>query len=174
MRWSAPAGIVIIVWQVPGVAHLLETMNLVAHPKPVSSLRQSEESKRLRFARTCYDHIAGQVGVALAGQLLENGWVAMTEDRQFELTGEGIRQFAAFGVDVEALRWSKRRFVLSCLDWSERGHHLAGALGAALTDKLFELNWVRRHSGGRAVILTSEGAEGLKRHFGIDIGQGYI
>ncbi|GIO16347.1 hypothetical protein J19TS2_59020 [Cohnella xylanilytica] len=70
------------------------------------------------------------------------------------------------------MKRSKRRIVRACLDWSERRHHVAGAVGAALTDKLFELNWIRRYPAGRAVALTPEGAEGLKRHFGLDMGMG--
>lgn len=156
----------------PEVAQLLETMSVVAPRKPVTSLRQSDDAKRLRLARTCYDHLAGQAGVALADRMLEMGWVAATDERQFELTEVGIGQLADFGLDIEGMKRSKRRIVRACLDWSERRHHVAGAVGAALTDKLFELNWIRRYPAGRAVALTPEGAEGLKRHFGLDMGTG--
>lgn len=150
------------------VAELLETMNAVAPRKPVASLRQSEEAKRLRFARTCYDHLAGQVGVALADRLLEDGWLSGKEPGIYEVTDEGCRRLSALGIDIEAARTGTRSLLRPCLDWSERRHHLAGALGAALAGRLFELNWIRRYPSGRAVALTPEGAEGLKRFFGLD------
>lgn len=151
------------------VAQLIEAMNLLAPPRKISSLKQSQDAARLQNARTCYDHLAGKLGVALTDRLLELGFLDVTPDRQFQVTETGCRQLAAFGLDMESLLRGKRRLVRPCLDWSERRHHMAGALGTALTKRLFELGWITRCPQGRAVQLTEDGAAGLLREFGLDM-----
>lgn len=150
------------------VARLIETMNVIAPAKPVSSLKQSQEAISLRYARTCYDHLAGKIGVALSDRLLILGLLRETPDRQFEVTELGRQRLIAFGIDLDALKQGKRRLIRPCLDWSERRPHIAGMLGAALTQRLFDLNWITRYPNGRAVRLTSAGVEGLKREFGLE------
>ncbi|MDA5109076.1 ArsR/SmtB family transcription factor [Brevibacillus thermoruber] len=155
----------------PEVAQALEGLLILSPPGPVRSLRESEERKALRFARTCYDHLAGRVGVRLAEQLTHRGWLtrldAPSAAGKWELTPAGEEALAAFGLDIPALRRSRRSFARPCLDWMERRHHLAGALGAALTARLFELGWLRRHPSSRAVILTEAGRTGLHDAFGV-------
>jgi DNA-binding transcriptional ArsR family regulator len=149
------------------VAQLLEAMNHLAPTKPVSSLKQSEQVKRLRYARTCYDHLAGEVGVALADWLLDTSCLIATNHQQFDLTEHGFSKLHAFGLDINTLKQGKRLLARPCLDWSERRPHLAGALGAAFLQRLFELEWIWRYSEGRAVTLTPAGVEGLQREFGL-------
>lgn len=152
----------------PEVAHLLEAMNMIAPQKPVSSLRESDQVKKVRFARTCYDHLAGAAGVALTDRFVHLGYIVPAE-KDFELTAEGAGKMIQMGIDIDALRKAKRHFARPCLDWSERKHHLAGGLGAAITNRLMELDWIRRYPEGRAVQITESGREGLYREFGLTI-----
>lgn len=138
----------------------LESLNAVASPKPIRSLRESDQSKALQFARTCYDHLAGKVGVALTERLLE--WNLIEEGgRDFVIPTDGISWFQEFGLDLDALRSGRRHFARQCLDWSERRHHIGGALGAAIANRLVELHWVERMPAGRAVAVTKQGKTGL-------------
>ncbi|NMP21268.1 ArsR/SmtB family transcription factor [Sulfobacillus harzensis] len=140
----------------------LESLNAVAAPKPIRSLRESDQARALRYARTCYDHLAGKVGVALTDRMLESGLI-QEDGRDFVVPTDGIRWFREFGLDFDALRRGRRHFARQCLDWSERRHHLAGALGAAMANRLVELNWVKRIPQGRAVVVTEIGRTGLER-----------
>ncbi len=150
------------------VGQALEALNAIALPKKIRSLRESDQSKTLRFARTCYDHIAGEVGVALTDRLISLG-VIEESGRDFSLSQEGLARIRNFGVPVEDLQKTRRHFARQCLDWSERRHHLAGSLGAAVTGRLFDLEWISRIPGGRAVRVTREGFKGLEAEFGIKL-----
>jgi DNA-binding transcriptional ArsR family regulator len=109
----------------------------------------------LRRARVCYDHLAGEFAVELRERLLDRGGLGL--DGADSLTAAGECLFADIGVDVADLRRSRRPLVRACLDWSERRHHLGGALGAALLARLFELGWIERATIGRAVTVTPRG-----------------
>ena len=111
----------------------------------------------LRRARVCYDHLAGEAGVRLLHQLARHRWVDIAPDA-IHVTASGESWFNRLGVDLDALRASRRPLCRACLDWSERQHHLAGALGAALLDRLFELRMARREPEGRAIRLSPRGA----------------
>lgn len=150
------------------VAQALETLNSIAPPKPVRSLRESEQSKALHFARTCYDHIAGEVGVTLTDKMLELTLIAEV-DRDFAVTDNGAKWFSDFGVNLNDIGRGRRHFARQCLDWSERRHHMAGALGAAVTCRLFEIEWIVRIPGGRAVRVTHNGLRGFKQELGISL-----
>lgn len=150
------------------IAHALEALSVVAKPVPVRSLRQSQEAQALRWARTCYDHLAGEIGVAVASQMLRFGWLSV-DGADFSVTSAGLHQLGALGVQVAVLRGQRRVLARPCLDWSERRYHLAGALGAALTSRFFALGWIKRVNASRAVLLTDEGAQGLRNHFDLDV-----
>lgn len=126
----------------------------------MSSLRQSTHAEQLRRARTCYDHLAGRLGVAVTETLVQRRALRRT-DGAFELTRSGRSLLEGIGIDLERARARKRGFALVCQDWTERRSHLGGALGAALCDRFIELAWIRRRPGGRSVILTDEGANQL-------------
>jgi DNA-binding transcriptional ArsR family regulator len=142
----------------PGVGAALEALSHVAPPRPVTSLRQSGHARALGHARTCYDHLAGVCGVALHDALLEREWLGPS----YGVTPVGARGLAGWGVDVEAARAQRRSFARPCLDWTERRPHLAGALAAAVTDRLVDLGWfVPRSSDSRALRLTEVGSAGF-------------
>lgn len=153
------------------VGQALEALNAIAPPKPVRSLRESVQSKALHFARTCYDHIAGEVGVALTDRMLELAVLEKAEERDFVISSDGTRWFRDFGIDLGGIQRQRRHLARQCLDWSERRHHMAGALGAALTSRLFELEWISRIPGSRAVRVTNKGFRGLEAEFGLTLGR---
>jgi len=110
----------------------------------------------LRSARTCYDHMAGAVGVALHDHLHSQGWLKVSSDgagRSYDLTQKGVAALEALGVDVDALRAKRRRFACACLDWSERRPHLGGALGASLLQLSLQRGWVRQDLDSRALAV---------------------
>lgn len=125
----------------------------------------------LRAARTCYDHIAGKLGVCLFDQLVARGCILPAsedgggEAEDFVVTKAGRQLFTALQIDVDELANGKRRFARACLDWSERSPHLAGSLGAALAERCFDLGWLQRRRDSRAVTLTPAGQAGLAQHF---------
>ncbi|MEK5240409.1 helix-turn-helix domain-containing protein [Paenibacillus sp. FSL L8-0470] len=150
------------------VAQVMESLLSLAPPVPIKSLRQASEDKALRYARTCYDHLAGSIGVQLTNALLRAG--ILREDKEgFAVTEDGEDFFASFQIDVEQVKKKRRSFSHKCLDWSERRHHLAGALGSALLEKLLEVNWVQRLPNTRAIKITSEGKRGFKEVFSLDV-----
>jgi len=167
----------------PDVADLLEALARLAPPSPVRSLREGTRAHALRSARACYDHLAGRVGVAMMDSLVERGLLEPDRvgdglapgDRpsapggaiRFGVTGRGAAFLAEFGVDLAAMP-PRRPAVRYCIDWSEQRPHLAGAVGAALTSRLFELAWIRRAERSRAVHVTDQGRKGFATVFGVD------
>lgn len=150
----------------PEVAYALEALHAIATQKPIQSLKEYDQSIMLRYARTCYDHIAGEVGVGLTDRLLALGMIERS-GRDFVVSKQGHDRFKQFGIDVDNVQKGRRHFARQCLDWSERRHHIAGGLGAAITDRLFELEWITRIPGGRAVRVTDAGRNGLADEFGL-------
>ena len=151
----------------PAVAQAMESLALLAAPRQVSSQRQATKNEQLQRGRTCYDHVAGQLGVALADALRDRGAIRQIGET-FDLTRRGETFFEVLGVDVMAARKLRRGFTLACRDWTEGRFHLGGALGAALCARLLELSWIRRRPSSRAVLVTEEGLTGLRTQFGID------
>lgn len=121
----------------------------------------------LRAARTCYDHIAGTLGVSLHDRLRAMGWLAAGRGDAYDVTQDGTRSLAALGVDVAAVRKLRRRFAFACLDWSERRSHLGGAIGAALLEVALKRGWVRQEVGSRALSITSRGRREMLARFGV-------
>jgi DNA-binding transcriptional ArsR family regulator len=152
------------------VATAIESLMALAGERPLPKHHHhTRVAGALRAARTCYDHIAGRLGVCLFDQLVARGCILPAgEDgaaEDFVVTTAGRQLFAALQIDVDTLANGKRRFARACLDWSERSPHLAGSLGAALADRCFELGWLERRRDSRAVTLTPAGRAGLARHF---------
>src|SRR5207237_3354975 len=125
------------------VAAALEALAAIAPLRPVQSLREATRGELLREGRTCYDHLAGRLGVELTGALAAQH-LLRRRDGGYVLTRLGEQVLGELGVDVAGVRAQRRRFAFPCLDWTERREHLAGALGAALADRLFALGWVTR------------------------------
>jgi DNA-binding transcriptional ArsR family regulator len=171
----------------PHVGDLLEALARFAPAAPVRSLKQGNRAEALRFARTCYDHLAGRLGTELMAALLRRDLLeggtgrfdparakrdrlsAPGRDLDYRLTERGAEELRAFGVDVDELP-RRRRLIRYCVDWTEQRHHLSGALGAALARRMLELGWVRRARAGRAVLVTEGGYAGLRDRFGVELG----
>ncbi|GAA5115925.1 ArsR/SmtB family transcription factor [Pseudonocardia adelaidensis] len=153
------------------VADALEGLLLLAPPDRVTSLRASVRGQNLRRARMCYDHLAGTVGVVLTEALARRG-VLVERERGYAVTAEGPLVLAEIGVRLDGLDRLRRPLARRCMDWSERRHHLAGSLGAALTSRLIELDWVRLSEASRVVRLTTAGQRGLDEWLQVDLGVG--
>src|SRR5581483_6069557 len=125
---------------------------------------------RLRAARTCYDHLAGNLGVALHDRLLALGWLSPPDrDGAYALTAKGAKALAALGLDVAAAQGLRRQFACACLDWSERRPHLGGALGAALLHVARKRKWVVPDLDSRALGVTGLGRCELQLRFGLAV-----
>jgi DNA-binding transcriptional ArsR family regulator len=151
----------------PLVATMLESIKVVAAIE-VPPRRQPRSTKEdaLCFARSCYDHLAGQLGVAVTDALVAMGYIVLT-DQGGEVTSSGERFLFMFGVDLRPQ--TRRIFCQPCLDWSERRYHIKGLVGARILDRLLELGWLKCVSGSRALELTSPGRAGLSKTFQIEI-----
>lgn len=148
----------------PEVADVLEGMMVLAGAKQKFVPSTPD---RLRLARTCYDHMAGTLGVALHDACAKRGWLRVGES--YELTSAGARQFATLGVDVDAARALRRRFACACLDWSERKPHLGGALGAALLQVALKKKWVTQELDERELAITARGKREMLGVFGVQV-----
>ncbi len=154
----------------PAVARMLESIMQVAaaqvRHKPVVT---GPRDKALRAARTCYDHLAGHLGVALADSLIANQQIELTADAGM-VTARGVTLFDKLGIDYAPRKpgGSARMLCRPCLDWSERRPHLAGALGAALCAHCLSAGWIRRVDGTRAVSVTTKGRGAFRDLFGIE------
>jgi DNA-binding transcriptional ArsR family regulator len=150
----------------PLVGNMLESvMALAAIQLPPR--RTSRIDVAMQTARSCYDHVAGRLGVALADVMIQRGYVALDSDGG-EVTADGKRFLAEFGAQLPA---SRRILCRPCLDWSERRWHLAGAAGAALFTRCLELQWLERRRGSRALTITASGRRGFTARFGLDLEQ---
>jgi DNA-binding transcriptional ArsR family regulator len=151
----------------PGVAAALEALNVLAGTPAPSFVPHTPV--HLRTARTCYDHMAGAVAVALHRSFLEHGWLRdAAADGSYELSPAGSQAFEGLGVDVAGARTQRRRFACACLDWSERQPHMAGALGAALLKTTLTRRWMVKDLDSRALRVTPLGKRELTRHFGLE------
>jgi DNA-binding transcriptional ArsR family regulator len=156
----------------PAVGDLIEALERFAPPVPVNSLRQSRRTHAVREARTCYDHLAGRLGVTVMSVMLERGYLAVEPGSSdaaatlgYDLTEEGESFLDELGVRIPP----NRRVVRYHMDTSEQLPHLSGALGHGLLDRFTELGWVRRASESRAIDVTRDGRQGFVTHFGIDL-----
>jgi DNA-binding transcriptional ArsR family regulator len=148
------------------VADVIEAMaNLIPAEQTV---KKDMDAVPIKFCRTCYDHLAGKVGVLITESLLRQRLIVY-RDRELDVTQKGIQWFEEWGIDCQALRRQRRMFAKPCLDWTERRHHLAGSLGAAVLEKMMEAHWLRRTAHSRAVVVTGKGQQALEAHFNIQL-----
>ena len=154
----------------PSVGHVVEALMAVA-PAAARPRRARAETTldAIRLARTCYDHLAGRLGVATTEAMVARRLLKPV-GRDFVLTPAGERFLRRFGVDPDASRRQRRAFACQCLDWSERRAHLAGALGAAVARRFLALHWVKRVAEERSLVLTEVGRRALRTWFGVRIG----
>ncbi|MGA2978589.1 MAG: helix-turn-helix transcriptional regulator [Terriglobales bacterium] len=164
----------------PNVAIVLEGLSVVAggsHGQFVPTT-----PSRLRVARTCYDHLAGTVGVSLHDRFRALQWLSASSkvasskisgskvnDNAYDLTPGGAKAFAALGIDIETTRALRRHFACACLDWSERRPHLGGALGAAVLKVALKRKWVVHDLDSRALGVTSFGRREMLTRFGLHV-----
>lgn len=151
----------------PEVAHMLETMYAISASDRKPLAKPPRVFGTLKRARTCYDHLAGELGVALCDMLTKRKFVVLHEEVA-QLTKRGLAFATDFGLDIEQQPGSRRPVCKTCLDWSERRYHLAGRFGAALATRMFEKRWLQRETGGRALIITKAGIRGLREELRID------
>jgi DNA-binding transcriptional ArsR family regulator len=166
----------------PHVGDLIEALARVAPAPPVRSLREDTRAHALRHARTCYDHLAGRLGVAVMRALIDDGAIAGGDGRHHP-DGDGRDRLSARGHDVDYRltdRGAERLATLGvtatagaaleyCVDWSEQAHHLSGRVGRDLTRSLLDRDWIRRAGRGRAVHLTDLGRRRLAAELGVAI-----
>lgn len=140
----------------PALADLLEQLAVYLPHRPVPERRRSRAPERLREARLCYDHLAGRLGVAITESMLSQGYLEPL-GQDYGVTASGGRFFARLGIDLEGVKKQRRAFARRDLDWSERRHHVGGALGAALASIFIVREWLQRFPRDRRVELTATG-----------------
>jgi len=154
----------------PTVAAALEALSVVAGGERTAFKPTAPD--HLRRARTCYDHMAGAVGVAIHDRFAALEWLALVPGSGdgYDLTPAGAARLTALGVDVAAARALRRRFAFACLDWSERRPHLGGSLGAAILALALRKRWLRQELDSRALTVTATGRRELHGRFGVELG----
>jgi DNA-binding transcriptional ArsR family regulator len=150
------------------VGRAIEALASIAVPRPVVALDQQSTMARMRVARSCYDHLAGRLGVGVTERLVESGALKPQGDA-FEVPRRGEALLGELGVDVASARDERRAFARACTDWTERRPHLAGGLGAALLALFVERAWVKRNAADRALLVTAAGTRALLERFGIEL-----
>jgi len=149
----------------PLVAHIVEAVMVLAAQRPPRYRPPSKVDEQLRNARTCYDHLAGRLGVGLADAMAARAFVVLEGDGG-EVTSDGMVFLTKLGIDLTRVPNSRRAFCRPCLDWSERRAHLGGQVGASLARFCFDQGWIARNRDGRAVIITRAGARRMVEVFG--------
>lgn len=148
------------------VAYVVEAMANLIPKSDISSKKKTENYPPIKYCRTCYDHLAGKIGVALADSLLEQN-IIIEKNNAFEISTEGENWFSDFGINIEEAQKQKRIFLKPCLDWSERRNHIAGSIGTLLLNKMLEQDWIRRTANSRAIIITGKGEKEFLKNFKI-------
>jgi DNA-binding transcriptional ArsR family regulator len=146
------------------VAQALESLMVLA---PTRKRQRQLPNESMCYARTCYDHLAGWLGVLLCQTMLESAWLEL-RGLKLHVTARGFESLETFDINMNQVLLSKNA-TRACLDWTERRYHVGGALGRAITARFFELGWIARRPSGRAVRLTSAGRVGLQRLFGVHL-----
>jgi DNA-binding transcriptional ArsR family regulator len=149
------------------VADALEALSVLAGGSP--DVFVPNTPNRLRAARTCYDHIAGTLGVSLHDRFKALGWLSRGSgaDNAYDLTPGGAKAFEALGIDIQTIRTLRRRFAYACVDWSERRPHVGGAVGAALLNVVLKRKWVIQDLDSRALTITRVGRREMLTRFGL-------
>ncbi|HKD78334.1 MAG TPA: helix-turn-helix transcriptional regulator [Candidatus Angelobacter sp.] len=147
----------------PRVANALEALGAISTARPSTEYIVARASESLLLARSCYDHLAGRIGVALAETMQKQHMIAPEGERDYRVTARGADWLNGFGVEMEALRHSKRHLARRCLDWTERRPHIGGALGAALMEHFLTEGWLARNRGSRALRVTLKGRHSFNK-----------
>lgn len=151
----------------PDVSHVLESLAAISPQTSTWSSLPNRAAHDLRFARCCYDHLAGQVGVAVTLGMLGRGFILELNDREYVLTRRGIEWLRLFSPESGEPCFQEYDQTRRCLDWTERQHHIAGPLGTHLLETFCQQGWLRRTAGTRAVNVTGAGWRAFEAHLGI-------
>ena len=146
------------------VAHGIDALMSIAADGPKRHHPIGPRERDMRLARSCYDHIAGRLAVAIADSLSERGHILLSDEGAL-VTEQGNAFFSGFGIDLQDGSRSKRPLCRTCLDWSERRHHIAGRVGTALFQRTLDLGWVTRRTDSRALKITPAGDKGFREIF---------
>jgi DNA-binding transcriptional ArsR family regulator len=150
----------------PETAHAVEALAALAAFRRNLKKLPPGESSELKFARTCYDHLAGRAAVEICEAMKSRGYlIASGED--FQVTDEGEKWFSDFGLDVREIRQWRRMFARQCQDWSEQRPHLAGALGAAVLEQMVRREWIKRVRSTRVILVTAKGKKEVSKRLGV-------
>jgi len=150
----------------PRVAAALEALAVVAGPPRKPFVPSTPP--RLRFARSCYDHMAGSLAIALHDRLFALRWLSRDDHGTYDVTRVGAGELSRLNIDTDVLRTLRRRFAFGCLDWSERRPHLGGAVGAALLQLALARRWLAADLDSRALTVTARGRTELRARFGLE------
>jgi DNA-binding transcriptional ArsR family regulator len=140
------------------VAHAIEALAALAPSAKEMAVAPPGQTPDLKYARTCYDHLAGRVAVDICAALKDKNYIKSV-GADFEITNKGEKLFGGLGIEISELRQQRRAFARQCQDWSERKPHLAGALGAAMLESMFQRGWIARIRSSRIVRVTVIGKE---------------
>jgi DNA-binding transcriptional ArsR family regulator len=151
----------------PTVTDMIDGIVAVALAKRPRHRPLSRHARALNAARICYGHLAGRLGVDLTDCFVARGYIVL-DDHVAEITTAGARVLAEFGIERPARRSPRRFFCRLCLDWTERRPHIAGAVGAAITRRCFDLGWLERMNRSHALIVSPRGRRGFLETFGIE------
>jgi hypothetical protein len=154
----------------PEVAVAIEALACLAPSVRSLDVPLTRKGRSLRFGRSCYDHLAGRLGVAITAQLEARGYLIVSNKatKGYSVTAEGRRWFEEIGVNVDGVKPAAKGLARRCLDWTERRYHLAGPLGVALLSRFVELKWVCRDDASRAVSVTPRGVAELRRRLDVE------
>lgn len=144
----------------PEVAHAIESLGVIS---TVEKYKPSGADRAICYARTCYDHLAGELSIQLADALQDKGFLVRGGERDFELTHAGEAFLREWKIDAAKLREQRRSFARRCRDWTERQDHIGGALGAAICTKLLDSRWIARDRSSRAVHVSVDGRTQLSK-----------
>ena len=150
------------------VAEAVEAMMVLAAHRAPPRRPPTAPLEAVRVARSCYDHLAGHLGVILTASMVDRKFL-LSRGKDFQLTAAGEAFLAALGVNLENARGKRRAFARQCLDWSERRPHLGGALGAVFAQRFFDLRWLRRIPESRALAVTPKGRKALAAEFEVKL-----
>lgn len=152
----------------PEVAYVVEAMANLAELKPTRETAEVTSKRGVRYCRTCYDHLAGYVGVTIVDAMEVKGYLN-NSDSTYHVAEEGWNWFAQLGISEDSCKSGRRPLTRQCLDWSERRPHLAGSLGAHFLEMSMQANWFKKIRDSREMIVTSKGRKALCDHLGIDL-----
>jgi DNA-binding transcriptional ArsR family regulator len=150
------------------IAYGVEAMANLIPPTATGKNILAENISPIKYCRTCYDHLAGKVGVMITDSMLRQK-IIIDKNNVFEIGVKGLKWFSNLDINTNDLKQERRFFIRPCLDWSERRHHMAGSLAASLLDKMLSADWIRRTKNSRAIIITAKGQKMLYEYFRISL-----